>query len=157
MIGSLSQQKRSNLWMVFGGVKSIFWVLLLTPLSILFLDECRDPQVIVGSAIAAFCSAAIPEEFFKFQVLRRSLQDTKILMNRWTVWCTEWSHLLVLRRLRMYCTVQAEVEHSGPESLYCCSGARFIWRVDGVLFARRHFAGKPNLTARLVLPCGCPF
>lgn len=58
----------------WGGIKTVFWVLLIVmPVQWLlgFTGVLKDSSVFVTSAVIAFGFAAIPEEFFKFRVLKK--------------------------------------------------------------------------------------
>ena len=78
-----------TLKMVFKhGVYSAGWVLItVIPISILFLDDWVNSDVIVGSAITAFGMAAIPEEFLNIKFYENVWRRIKTSMNRWMEWC----------------------------------------------------------------------
>ena len=129
------------------GVYVAFWVLLcVTPLSLLFLDEwVANSELIVGSAVSAFAAAAIPEEFFGHQVLRKRVAPHKdfdepmdgvvygavaslgfATIENFTVLFDQG---LGTALMRAFTAVPA----------HAAFGA-----IMGYTFARRHFAGKSN-------------
>ena len=59
----------------FGGVTSTFWVLLVAVPILLFVEQLEGVSIIQMSFLQAFLCAAIPEEFFKFKVLKKISQD----------------------------------------------------------------------------------
>lgn len=60
---------KSTFW---GGVKTVFWVLLTVgPLMFVLESVLVDLPVVLAAGVQAFLFAAIPEEFFKFRVLQK--------------------------------------------------------------------------------------
>ena len=73
-------------WMVpgMGVCRLLGFAVCHTTVSVLFLDEwVANSDIIVGSAVAAFGAAAIPEEFSSIKCCVSAWLPTKILMNRW--------------------------------------------------------------------------
>ena len=137
-----------TLKMVFKhGVYSAGWVLVtVIPISILFLDDLvADSDVIVGSAISAFAMAAIPEEFFKHQVLRKRVAPHKDFdepMDGVVYGAVASLGFATIENL-LYCSTGDLGTALGRAFTAVPAHAAF-GAIMGYTFARRHFAGKSN-------------
>ena len=137
-----------TLRMVFKhGVYVAFWVLIcITPLSLLFLDDlAANSGVIVGGAVAAFCSAAIPEEFFKYQVLRRHVAPHKDFdepMDGVVYGAVASLGFATIENV-LYC-IDGDLGTALMRAFTAVPAHAAFGAIMGYTFARRHFAGKSN-------------
>ncbi len=137
-----------TLKMVFKhGVYVAFWVLLcVLPLSVLFLDEwASNSGVIVGGAVTAFCAAAIPEEFFKHQVLRRRVAPHKDFdepMDGVVYGAVASLGFATIENL-LYCA-SGDLGTALGRAFTAVPAHAAFGAIMGYTFARRHFAGKSN-------------
>lgn len=148
----------STVWMVFRkGIGSVFWVLLcVLPLSVLFLDDLvANSNVVVGSGITAFAMAAIPEEFFKYRVLRKYVadhQDFDEPMDGIVYGAVASLGFATIENV-MYCS-SGDLFVALLRAFTAVPGHASFGAIMGYTFARRHFAGKSNgvLGPALFLP-----
>ena len=137
-----------TLRMVFKhGVYVAFWVLLcMTPLSYLFLDEwIASSELVFASALMAFGSAAIPEEFFKHQVLRRHVAPHKDFdepMDGVVYGAVASLGFATIENL-LYCA-SGGLETALMRAFTAVPAHAAFGAIMGYTFARRHFAGKSN-------------
>ena len=137
-----------TIWMVFRkGVGVAFWVLLcVLPASALFLDDwVLEGGVIIGSAVNAFLAAAIPEEFFKHQVLRKHVAPHKDFdepMDGVVYGAVASLGFATIENV-LYCSGGNLGMALGRAFTAVPAHAAF-GAIMGYTFARRHFAGKSN-------------
>lgn len=136
-----------TLRMVFKhGVYVAFWVLIVVvPLSGYIDELATESGVIVGSAITAFLSAAIPEEFFKHQVLRKRVAPHKDFdepMDGVVYGAVASLGFATIENL-LYCSTGDLGTALGRAFTAVPAHAAF-GAIMGYTFARRHFAGKSN-------------
>jgi len=148
----------STVWMVFRkGIGSVFWVLLcVSPLSVLFLDDLvANSNVVVGSGITAFAMAAIPEEFFKYRVLRKYVAGHKDFdepMDGIVYGAVASLGFATIENV-MYCA-SGDLSVALLRAVTAVPGHASFGAIMGYTFARRHFAGQSNgiLGPALFLP-----
>ena len=137
-----------TVWMVFRkGIASVFWVLLVVlPASILFLDEwVASSNIVVGSGITAFAMAAIPEEFFKYRVLRKYVAGHKDFdepMDGIVYGAVASLGFATIENV-LYCS-SGDLSVAFMRAFTAVPGHASFGAIMGYTFARRHFAGKAN-------------